>query len=226
MSTVETRETVGTPMPHEHREEEHAHFFGGGSFTQSLAAIAAIVLAIVGLAGLYEPYVTPIAGIVLGAALMMKGAACACRASEMLSERTALHHRAAEANEGMNAEFFGGAAGIVLGILALVNVVPTVLLPVTAITYGAALILAMGARWSMSRAFADRPFEGAHFGASTASVGGAQLMVGLAAIVLGIIALIGIHTWVLTLAAFLVVGSAVLVSGAALGGRMMSAFSR
>jgi hypothetical protein len=55
---------------------------------------------------------------------------------------------------------------------------------------------------------------------------GAQVLVGLASIALGIIGVVGIHTTVVTLVALLTLGSAVLLSGTAVGASLMAVFRR
>src|SRR5262245_238618 len=54
----------------------------GGSFAETVVGVATVVLAILGLSGIYPGYLAAIAGIVVGAGLMMHGAACACRSAD------------------------------------------------------------------------------------------------------------------------------------------------
>ena len=67
------------------------------------------------------------------------------RYGELLYEADAsskLH--AAEISRGITAEFLAGVAGIVLGILALLRIVPMTLMSVAVITYGGTLLLTSG----------------------------------------------------------------------------------
>ena len=49
----------------------------------------------------------------------------------------------------MSAVFLVGAAGIVLGILALLGIHPDLLMPIAAIAYGTALVLSSNAVWHL-----------------------------------------------------------------------------
>ena len=64
----------------------------------------------------------------------------------------------------------------------------------------------------------------AHEAVTAAS--GTQVLVGLAAGVLGILALIGVAPTVLVLVGLLAIGTSLLLSGGALGGRLISLFHR
>ena len=66
-----------------------------------------------------------------------------CR--ELLSEAGANRTVTASAvSRGLTAEFLAGIAGIVLGLLALLRIVPMTLLLVAVITYGGTLMLTSG----------------------------------------------------------------------------------
>jgi hypothetical protein len=128
---------------------------------------------------------------------------------------------------GMTAEAAGGIAAIVLGILALIEISPLILLPVASIVLGASLLFSAGAVDQFLANPAGREFSSRAAGPALVGMGsGAQVMVGLAAIVLGILGVVGFAPLTLTLVAMLCVGTAVLMTGAALGGKLMSAFSR
>jgi hypothetical protein len=104
-----------------------------------------------------------------------------------------LHHGIAP----MAAESIAGWGGIVLGILALLNLAPSVLLPVAVIVLGGGLLLGMG--------LASRP---------------ARAILGLAAIALGILALLRIDARTLTLVGLIATGSALLLTGPVVAMRM------
>jgi hypothetical protein len=138
MATVESQTNRVSPSFTERgrEEEKSAEVVAGGSMGEAVAGIAAVVLAIVGLAGLYPVYLTAIASIVLGVALLLQGGAVAARFSQLLAEAAGTRLTNRELGGGMSAEFLAGAAGVVLGILALLRVFPEVLLPVAAIVFG------------------------------------------------------------------------------------------
>jgi hypothetical protein len=127
----------------------------------------------------------------------------------------------------MSAQFLGGAAGIVLGILALLGMYPAVLLPVAAIVFGGTLLMACGTTARLNTLVIERHTVGheaaRHIaGDMVSAASGVQALVGLAGIILGILGLVGMFPWTLSLVAFLCVGGAVLLSGAAVSSKMLS----
>ncbi|HLJ96030.1 MAG TPA: hypothetical protein VKU02_22840 [Gemmataceae bacterium] len=215
-------------------EERSAEFVTGGSAVESIGGIATVVLAIVGLAGVFPIYLAAVAAIVLGAALLIQGAAIAARFSALVAETAGTRSASRQLGGGMSAEFLGGAAGIVLGILALLQVFPAVLLAVAAIVFGGVLVLGIGASSRLNALAIDRAWTGpeGEISRRTASEmvsasNAAQALVGLAGIILGILALVGIqYTLTLVLVALLCLGVSVMVSGTALSSKMMTVMHR
>jgi ABC-type Na+ efflux pump permease subunit len=118
----------------------------------------------------------------------------------------------------MSAEFLGGAAGTVLGILALLGVASVTLTSIAVIVYGAALLFGSGARARMSTLPVEEgPPSAAHQVVREAAwaSSGPRLLVGVGAAVLGILALVGFAPSILILSALLTVGAALALSGAA-----------
>jgi hypothetical protein len=196
-----------------------------GSTVEALAGVAAIVLAIVGLAGIAPHYMPAIAAIVVGAALLAQASFVAAEAREIEAREHLGTTQKVEFEGGISAEALAGGVAIVLGILALLGIGSQVLVSISVIVVGAALILECGA---MSRINALDVDNGKHLTArriarrAVAGTEGAQMLVGLAVIVLGILALVGIETGALNLIALLAIGVSILLSGAALGGRSAS----
>lgn len=223
MATIESHDMHTTAS---HAHDSTAEVATGISLGESIGGLAVLVLAIIGLAGIYPTFLTGICAIVLGAALLLEGSAMMARFSQ------ATQHDIAGAEEfegglagGTTAELLGGVAGIVLGILALLNIFPWVLLPVSALVFGATLILGAGSGGrTLSHRFGGAGFQGqqrviqemAHASCS------AKLLVGLSALILGVLAVTGIATANLTLVAFLCLGAAVCLSGMAVSTKMMS----
>jgi hypothetical protein len=235
MATADTptnRLSTQTPPTERVRQEEtSAEVVAGGSMGEAIGGIAAVVLAIVGLAGVYPGYLAGITAIVVGAGLLLQGGAVAARFSTLLSETAGTRLTNRQLGGGMSAEFLGGAAGIVLGILALIGIYPAILLPVSAIVFGGVLVLACGTMARLNSLAVEQCMPGNATAQRVASevvatANGAQALVGLAAIVLGIIALVGSYPLSLTLVAFLCVGAAILLSGAAVGTKMISLVHR
>jgi hypothetical protein len=199
-----------------------------GGFADAVGGIATVVLAIIGLTGIHSDILASIATIVFGAALLIQ-------AGTMLSEYanvmypTGGSEAASEFSGGsVAALFLVGAAGIVLGILALLGIYPMVLTSISAIAFGAGLVVSSNAVWHLqvlkrmsliSREAQDWRF-GSQMLAGEMAVGsaGTQALAGLAALILGILAVVGTYPGYLTLVALLVVGATVVLTGSALSG--------
>jgi hypothetical protein len=102
-----------------------------GGAVEALCAAAAIVLAIIGLAG-GPRFFDAIAGIVLGTAFLF----------EVWTVLGGAHGASHE--RGLTAERVAGWVGVVLGILALLRLAPTFLAPIAVIVFGFGLALGMG----------------------------------------------------------------------------------
>ncbi len=169
--------------------------------------------------------------IVFGAALLIQG-------GTMLSEYTHMIFPAgadAPVEEfggggGLSAVFLVGAAGMVLGVLALLGIFAPTLTAVAVIAFGAALVLSSNAVWQLYRMkrssfrTGGRTVSGGEILASEMASGSAavQCLASLAAIVLGILAVTGIEAAILTLVGLLILGATVLLTGSALSGAAMA----
>jgi hypothetical protein len=196
-----------------------------GGFVDALGGIATIVLAIIALSGVKADVLLAIATIVFGAALLIQGGA-------MLSEFAQIEATAqtptSSSGAGLSGLFLVGAAGIVLGVLALLGVHAEILTSVATIAFGGALVVSASAVWHLltSRSMATRfPGRGSMLSviASDVAAGssGMQGMAGLAVIVLGILAVSGTYSLTLTLVALLVAGAALVMTGSTLSGTMI-----
>jgi len=194
---------------------------GAGTIGQAIGAATAIVMAIIGLAQVYLQVTLSIATIAVGIALLFEGAVATAeyRRASPGGARTAAEGR-------MTAEFFGGAVGIVLGLLGLIGIAPYTLNAVAAIVLGGATLVGAGVPVEMSRFGGYRASELAKVGrAAGRAAGGMQLLVGLGAVALGILAIAGVpNSTVLTLVAILGLGFSLLLSGTAIGARVISMF--
>lgn len=193
-------------------KNEHEGLAAGGSAVEALAGLAAVVLSILGLAGNAIRPFAAVATIAVGVALLFEAAAVASRVHGRYTraERTL-------AKSSIGADSIAAVAAIALGVLSLLRIEVATLLPVAAIIVGAGLLLS-------SRAPTVEPEGGRGMtsrGLMAASA--VHFLVGLGAVVLGIIGLLGNSPFVMTLIAMLSVGGALLVSGAAVGARTMSA---
>jgi hypothetical protein len=197
-----------------------------GGLADAVGGIATIVLAIIALAGVHPETITPIAVIVFGAALLIQG-------GTMLSEYTSVIFPAGSTSS--SAEHFGGGSlsilflvgvsGIVLGVLALLGIAADILTPVAVIAFGSALLLSSNSvrhlymlQTSASRPVAPRAGTEMLAGEMASGSAGIQMLAGLAAIVLGILAVVGISQNILMLAALIVLGATIVLTGSALSG--------
>ena len=134
-----------------------------GSSFELFTAVIGLGLAIMGLAGFAPIYLASLATVALGFSLLAQGFTLAARWREAVriagSERTDAM--------GIGTEIFGGLVAVVLGMLALLEIVPLTLLPAAALVLGIALLLggpaqpdlgevaqaptASQPRWSVSR---------------------------------------------------------------------------
>jgi hypothetical protein len=212
--------------------EQHREWASGTALAPvsvSAAAIAIIVLAILGLVDVVPGAMTAIATIVVGAAILLRGAQMVGEYSRLVMPGAAAASTPDASAGGLTLEFLAGGVGIVLGILALFSHTPT-LTPAALIVFGATLLLvgAMTARGAPVIATADETPQDRQLRAILAQMAGVasggQIMIGIAAIVLGILALVPLHETVLTLVGLLAVGSALLMSALATGGTVVSMF--
>jgi hypothetical protein len=201
-----------------------------GGFVDAIGGVAAIALAIVGLAGVRPEMMVAIATIVFGAALLIQAGA-------VLSEYARIVYPAGAGavpietftGGGLSSEFLAGAGGVVLGVLALLNIVPTVLTSVAVIAFGSALVLSASSIWRLHQLEQARiPAQGqAVNGAAilahemAAESAGVQSLAGLAAIVLGILSVAGMNAGVLTLAALLALGATLIMTGSSLSATVL-----
>jgi len=212
----------------EHTFQEAATY---GGLADAIGGVATIVLAIIALSGVNQQMLAAIATIVFGAALLIQG-------GTMLTEYTKLIFppgAAGPAEEilgggGLSALFLVGSAGIVLGVLALLNIVPQTLVSAALIAFGGALLLSSNSVWRLYRAKQAlhrmgpmQTHSGSEILAGEMASGSAalQCLAGIAAIVLGILAVTGTNPMLLTLVGLLVLGATVLLTGSTLSGAAM-----
>lgn len=200
-----------------------------GPMTEGAAAIAVVVLTILGLASVSPGAMAAIATIVIGIGLMVQGANTAVEYSRVLARSATGSQHVAELGGGVTVEFLAGGVGVVLGILSVLGVNGELLTPVALIVFGGAMLLggASAARLSsyrFSAAETEPTIQAISHEASAAS-SGVQILIGLAAVVLGILALVSAETAVLTLVGLLAVGAALLLASATVSGAMLSMFA-
>lgn len=201
-----------------------------GGLIDALGGIATIVLAIIGLTAFDPLGMAGIATIVFGAALLVQAGTILSEyannllPSEPLMEPNSVH------SEGLSALLLAGAAGIVLGVLALLGIASVQLTAVAVIAFASALLLSSSSvrqlylleRQTLQALPAPRSVNELLAGQMASGSAGVQLLAGLATLVLGILAIAGYQPLLLTLAALLVLGVTVLLTGGTLSGMLMS----
>lgn len=213
-------------------QDRSAEIAGGGSLLEAALGVAVVALSIVALVGWFQPTLVAIAAIVFGVGMLLEGGSIASRYARVLMSAPSQQMNGADLGGGMTTEFAGGAAAIVLGILSLLGIFPAILLPITAIVVGAALLLGTASMAALNNMAVEQNCVGSGHevtrkvaSAAVGAAAGTQVLVGIAAIVLGIIgvangaAALGL---VLTAVAFLCLGAAMIVSGCAVGSKMVS----
>lgn len=194
-----------------------------GLLTEGAAGIAAVVLAIVALAGVSTVVLASIAAIVIGVGLAVQAFNSAAEEARLLG----VGAQDAPLGGEVMVDTVCGLTGIVLGILALVGVQAGYLLPPALIVFGGALLLSgFTGLWPKTVPIASPGAERhivAYQGSPAAS--GLEILTGLAAIVLGILSLIMAASGVLVLVGFLVVGAALLMVSASFAGTARRLFT-
>jgi hypothetical protein len=214
-------------MTHPHEESRWTRLtMASSSAVEGLAGAGAIVLSILGLAGLFPSFLLGIAVIVIGGALIMEGGAVAARLSYALREASEGKIELAELGGGVSLEFLGGAAGIALAIIGLAGVVPMILWPIAAIVYGAAHLFGSTITAHIrTYKYLGQP-EHVQNVANQAvrAAADVQGLIGIGGITLGILALIGFAPLTLTLITMLAFGFADLLRGPSIAARAFSRF--
>lgn len=209
-----------------------------GGFADAIGGLATVVLAILALAGIFQDTLGAIAVVVFGCALLITGGTMLGEFGQIMfpSGRAPAYAGHFSGGNALAAVFLTGCAGIVLGILALIGIHPAVLVAVSVIAFGAALVLSSTSVWqlyAMKQATALAGVQaaagGREFLASEMASGsaGMQALAGLAAVVLGILALTSTtYATTLFLVALIVLGAMIVLTGSTLTGIVLSFMPR
>lgn len=197
---------------------------------QVAEGVALVVLGIIALSSSDPTILNSIAVIVGGIALAIEGATLSARYARALSSAAAAgNFNAAELSRGMSASLLAGLAGIVLGILAILGVASIELIGIALIVFGAAVLFDQGAR---SRLRMLRMTGGGAQGesgaiamAAVSSTSTAAVLVAVGLITLGILALAKVVPATLSSAAFLGLGTYLVLEGTAASSWLMEMFA-
>ena len=202
-------------------DAQTASIIGAGSTVEAFFGAGALVLSILGLLGVLPFYMVSIATIAIGAGLLIETAGVAARYRNISYQTRMTEQQRSELGGGAGIGMLGGAAGVVLGILALLNVAPGTLLPVAAICFGVALTL--NAAETVSTSSLVTPSDTPNVRRVTNLSAMIQVFTGVAAAVLGILVLVGVSgAFAMLLVAMLCVGIGELIVGAVSGTRRMN----
>ena len=202
-----------------------------GGFVDAVGGLATTVLTIAGLTGIAPSMMLSIVTIIFGAALLIQGGA-------MLSEYAGVVFPSGSTaasidtlgGGALSAIFLVGAAGMVLGVLALLGVHPASLAAVAVIAFGAGMVMSSRSLLNlhMIKASAKPTSEPTRLGSEIVAAemvsgsAGIQTIAGLSAIVLGILAVVGMRPEALSLVALLVLGATLVLTGTAFSGVVLS----
>jgi hypothetical protein len=207
---------------------EGTHAAASWSVGEISAGIVVIVLTILGLAGVVPNLLVAIATIAAGVDLVLRGNLVA---SELASLLLKTEDRELErGGEVWAIEIVAGAAGVVLGILALLRVAPVDLVAIAIIAFGGAFVVTSSlapqiVALKLSDQHKNEQARRAVAGIMSGSTG-VQALVGLQAIVLGILALAGFNPVVLVLVALLALGSFAFLNSPGFSAGMLGLFRR
>ncbi|MCC7086690.1 MAG: hypothetical protein IT427_16950 [Pirellulales bacterium] len=213
--------TVPGAVTRNQSTETTARITVGGFSAEALAGAATLVLAILALVMSSSAlYLASVATIALGAAFLLAGIAVASRFNQLAAYPA--DTETVELGTGVSAELVGGAAGIALGILALLQIAPVTLLSVAIIVLGGTLLLGSATTFRLGQ------LRGGVGSAHPSTVhnavyteAGAETLVGIGAIVLGILAITEVGAVVTLISvALLALGAQTLLSGIIVSGRM------
>lgn len=216
--------------PFESRSQSrYAETAAYGGLIDALGGLATIVLAIIGLTSFDPAGMAAIATIVFGAALLVQGGTILSEYAHILFPADNLFEPYAMRSGGLSAMLLAGAGGIVLGVLALLGIASVQLTAIAILAFGCALILSSGLvrhlymlESQALQSSTSRSINELLAGQMASGSGGVQLMAGLAALILGVLAVAGFQSLLLTLAALIVLGVIVLLTGGTLTGLLMS----
>lgn len=204
-----------------------ARVIGSGSFVEALVGAGAVALAILGLANILPFWMATIATIAIGAAFLIEGISISSRMADMMESDRTGQFDIAEVGGGISSEFLAGLSGITLGILALLGVLPTTLMAIALIVFGGALIMSSGTTSRLNYlSHGNWTTDNAKIMAKEAvnAAAGLQVVAGVGSAVLGILALVDQPRFTFVLVGLLVVAASRLITGTALGGRLMGMF--
>jgi hypothetical protein len=190
------------------------------------AALALVILGILALAKIDSLLLVSIAVILAGVVLVADSADLTRQIGAALAAKAGHHINTSELPADLNAGVLGGITGVVLGILAILDVAPHTLMAVAAIVFGAAVLFDFAERsqlHALRMTTGETPEQSARLAlAAASSTSTAAILAGVGLVTLGILALAGIASEVLIAVALLGLGVYVLLEEGSMAGHLMS----
>jgi len=199
----------------------------GDFLGEGLAGMTAVILTIVGLSGFSPEVMLSIATVAVGIAFLLEAGAVSMRFPPFLAERGKKFF-AEGPGTGAAAEFVGGLAGILLGVLSLIGLSRMVLVSVGVIVYGFTLVMSSGSLLRFSLLLRDEMSDNDHRNVLREAVSTAanfEFLFGLSVVLLGIIALSGsLFAETLNFAALLILGVSGFLTATSVTAKMSRVF--
>lgn len=206
-----------------------------GSGVATIAGIAVAVLAILSLIGVIPRILLPIAGIVFGIAMVFESVGITGEHRKLGRWLAETSSERVEFGGGVGVEAAVGIAAVALGILALIGVASTTLMPILVLAGGAGLMIAVGTVYRLHDLQLSS-LSASDFGRrlrheSMAGAAAVETLTGLAALVLGILALVSTVPaaggyGLLAEIGMICLGVGVAIGGGALAGRSTMLYHR
>ncbi len=175
---------------------------------EGFVGITTVILTIIGLSGFSPEVMLSIATIVIGIAFLLEAGAVSTRFRAVPAEK-GRKFLDEDLGVGVAAEFFGAAAGILLGVLSLIGLSRMVLVSIAVTIYGFTLILNSGTVLRFNLLLRDETggTDSRSIRAVLSTAANFEFLFGLSVVILGIIALSGsMFVTSLNLAALLILG--------------------
>lgn len=187
---------MATTVHENHFAADERHAMGvvaGGAGIKAAGGIVTAVLAILALVGVIPAALVAISGIVFGLAMLLEGISIAREYRKLARWLAETKSEQIEVGGGTGIEILVGVAAIAMGVLTLLGVAASSLMPALIITGGAGLILAAGTLQGLKdlNLMAGNSSDLALRVSHNSMAGGAALEIlgGTAAVVLGILSL-------------------------------------
>lgn len=198
-----------------------------GTAVDGIAGLAAAVLAIMGLSGVYSYTLLPAAVIVLGAAMIVEARVVIRRFSAIMLE-LGENRGARTTTGGMSIEALAGIAGVTMGLLALMGLNTVALCAVSVMVYGVAVLFSISTITMINSIIASgvsrNPLARSVATAMYAASSDVRVLVGIGGLTLGILAVIGIRPETLALSGILAIGGALFLETFAFSERYTDLF--